>query len=51
MKVAVTDAPRSVRLAERPDPGPPEPGQTLVRVETVGICGSDLHLYRDELGT
>lgn len=50
MKVAVTDAPRSVLLAERPDPGPPQPGETLVRVETVGICGSDLHLYRDELG-
>ena len=50
MKVALTDAPRSVLLAERPEPGPPEPGQTLVRVETVGICGSDLHLYRDELG-
>ena len=49
MKVALTDAPRLVLLAERPEPGPPEPGQTLVRVETVGICGSD-HLYRDELG-
>jgi L-gulonate 5-dehydrogenase len=50
VKVAVTDSPRSVLLAERPEPGPPRPGQTLVRVETVGICGSDLHLYHDELG-
>jgi threonine dehydrogenase-like Zn-dependent dehydrogenase len=50
MKVAVTAAPRRVRLEDRPEPGPPGPGQTVVRVETVGICGSDLHLYRDELG-
>ena len=50
MRVAVTAAPHRVLLEERSDPGPPEAGQTLVRVETVGICGSDLHLYRDELG-
>ncbi len=50
MRVAVTTAPRRVLLEERPDPGPPQPRQTVVRVETVGICGSDLHLYRDELG-
>jgi threonine dehydrogenase-like Zn-dependent dehydrogenase len=50
MKVAVTDAPRSVVVEERPDPPPPAAGTTVLRVETVGICGSDLHLYRDELG-
>ena len=50
MRVAVTAARGSVLLEERPDPSPPQPGQTVVRVETVGICGSDLHLYRDELG-
>ena len=50
MRVAVTAAPRSVLVEERPEPSPPGPGQTLVRVEMVGICGSDLHLYRDELG-
>ena len=50
MKVAVTTRPRCVEVGERPAPGPPGPGHTVVRVETVGICGSDLHLYRDELG-
>ena len=50
VRVAVTTAPRRVLLEERPDPGPPEPGQTVVRVETGRHRGSDLHLYRDELG-
>jgi L-gulonate 5-dehydrogenase len=50
MRAAVTEGPGSIRLTDRPEPGPPGPGQTLLRVETVGICGSDLHLYRADLG-
>ncbi|MGY1592231.1 zinc-binding dehydrogenase [Geodermatophilus sp. SYSU D00708] len=50
MRAAVTEGPNSIRLSDRPEPGPPGPGQTLLRVETVGICGSDLHLYRADLG-
>ncbi|SFL44022.1 zinc-binding dehydrogenase [Geodermatophilus ruber] len=50
MRAAVTEGPGCIRLADRPEPGPPGPGQTLLRVETVGICGSDLHLYRADLG-
>ncbi|MDX2268198.1 MAG: zinc-binding alcohol dehydrogenase family protein [Bryobacter sp.] len=30
-------------LAEAPSPGP---GQVLVRIHTVGICGTDLHAFR-----
>lgn len=37
-----------VRLADEPDPVP-APGEALVRVTAVGICGSDLHWY-DESG-
>jgi len=44
MKVAVTVAPGRIDLIERPEPAP-GPGQALIRVERVGICGSDLHLY------
>jgi L-iditol 2-dehydrogenase len=33
-----------LRLAEEPDPVP-GPGEALVRVTAVGICGSDLHWY------
>ncbi|WP_448608768.1 zinc-binding dehydrogenase [Geodermatophilus sp. URMC 60] len=50
MRAAVTEGPGSIRLVDRPEPGPPGPGQTLLRVETVGICGSDVHLYRADLG-
>lgn len=35
---------RDVRLGEMPKPEP-GPGEVLVRVKSVGICGSDLHNY------
>ena len=46
MLVAELIAPREFRLAERPieDPGP---GEVQVRVDAVGICGSDLHSYSE----
>ena len=36
------------RIEVRSDVAIPEPGadEVLVRVETCGICGSDMHLYR-----
>lgn len=44
MLAARLHGPRDLRLEEvrRPEPGP---GQVLVRVEHVGICGSDVHVY------
>jgi L-iditol 2-dehydrogenase len=35
-----------VRIHQEPDPVP-EPGEELVRVTAVGLCGSDLHWYED----
>jgi L-iditol 2-dehydrogenase len=35
-----------LRVDDLPHPGDPPFGQALVRVEAVGICGSDLHTYR-----
>jgi 2-desacetyl-2-hydroxyethyl bacteriochlorophyllide A dehydrogenase len=37
--------PRDFRLEEVPDPVP-GPGEAVVRVRAVGICGGDLHEYR-----
>ncbi|MET0909548.1 MAG: alcohol dehydrogenase catalytic domain-containing protein, partial [Ilumatobacteraceae bacterium] len=50
MRAAVTVGPRSIDVVERPEPPPPGEGSTLLRVETVGICGSDLHFYTGALG-
>lgn len=35
-----------LRIHEEPEPTP-EPGQSLVRVEAVGLCGSDLHWFEE----
>lgn len=34
-----------MKLQQVPDPGPPLEGQLRLRIETVGICGSDIHYY------
>ncbi len=45
MKQAVIAGPRAFEIedVERPQPAP---GEVLVRVRNVGVCGSDLHFYR-----
>ncbi|GAB3347303.1 alcohol dehydrogenase catalytic domain-containing protein [Modestobacter lapidis] len=50
MRAAVTQGLGSVLLEDRPGPGGPVAGETVVRVEAVGICGSDLHLLHGDLG-
>ena len=44
MRAAVTVAPRQIEIREVPDPQPAS-DEALVRIETAGICGSDLHLF------
>lgn len=39
--------PSDLRVEQLPHPGPPDPGDVLLRVTAVGICGSDLHSYKD----
>jgi L-iditol 2-dehydrogenase len=41
---AVLHAPGDLRIEERPMPTP-GPGEVLVQVGSVGICGSDVHYY------
>lgn len=43
MRIAVTTAPGTMTVGEAPVPRP-QPGQALVAVEAVGLCGSDFHL-------
>jgi L-gulonate 5-dehydrogenase len=44
MRAAVTVAPRRIEIQDLPDPAPGL-DEALVRVETAGICGSDLHMF------
>ncbi len=46
MPAARLHGPRDMRIEQIPHPGAPPTGNVLLRVETVGICGSDLHTYR-----
>ena len=47
MKAAALAGARTFEMKEieRPEPGP---GEALLRVRSVGVCGSDLHFYRGE---
>lgn len=46
MRTVRLHAARDIRFREEPDPTP-APGQALVRVTAAGICGSDIHWYRE----
>jgi 2-desacetyl-2-hydroxyethyl bacteriochlorophyllide A dehydrogenase len=49
MKTIVLDQPGHFTLTETTPPGDPAPGEALVRVHRVGICGTDLHAYRGKM--
>src|SRR5437899_12395124 len=44
MTAAVLHAPRDFRIEQRRMPTPTE-GEVLVRILSVGVCGSDVHYY------
>ncbi|MDE2777002.1 MAG: alcohol dehydrogenase catalytic domain-containing protein [Chloroflexota bacterium] len=45
MQVARLHGPKDIRIAGEPAPPPPTPGEVTLGIKTVGICGSDLHMY------
>jgi L-iditol 2-dehydrogenase len=47
MKAVKLYAARDLRLDDVPAPAQPTAGDVLIRVDAVGICGSDLHMYQD----
>lgn len=47
MKAARLHGPRDLRIDHLPDPAAPGAGDALLRVNAVGICGSDLHMFAD----
>jgi L-iditol 2-dehydrogenase len=46
MRVARLHGAGDLRLSDEPAPEP-RPGESVVRVEAVGLCGSDLHWYEE----
>lgn len=46
MLVSVLDGPGQLRTEHRPVPQPGT-GEVLVRIRSVGVCGSDTHYYRE----
>lgn len=46
MKAIKWYAPRDMRLVEMQKPKP-KPHEALIRIESVGVCGSDIHYYLD----
>lgn len=49
MKALVYNGPWDMTLQELPQPRP-GPGEVLLRIKTVGICGSDVHGFTGESG-
>jgi L-iditol 2-dehydrogenase len=47
MKAAKFYGPHDFRIENVPEPAPPGAGTVVIRVGTVGVCGSDLHTYAD----
>lgn len=47
MKAARLYGPRDIRVEEVADPPVPPKGEVQIRVQAVGLCGSDLHTYRE----
>jgi 2-desacetyl-2-hydroxyethyl bacteriochlorophyllide A dehydrogenase len=45
MRTVILEQPGRFTLTESEQPGTPGPGEVLVRVLTVGICGTDLHAF------
>jgi 2-desacetyl-2-hydroxyethyl bacteriochlorophyllide A dehydrogenase len=45
MRAVTYQAPREVRVDERPEPALVDRGDAIVEIEASGICGSDLHIY------
>jgi L-iditol 2-dehydrogenase len=47
VKVARLHGVGDLRVTDEPEPDAPSPGMSLVRVTSVGICGSDLHWFAE----
>ena len=49
MKTIVLDEPGQFTLTDTPEPEGPVPGEALVRVRRIGICGTDLKAFEGKM--
>ncbi len=47
MKAMVLTGLLKIEIVEKPDPEIINPGDVLVRMKSVGVCGSDIHYYKE----
>ncbi len=45
MQVARLHGPKDIRIQSEAAPPPPKNGEVTLNIRTVGLCGSDLHMY------
>jgi threonine dehydrogenase-like Zn-dependent dehydrogenase len=48
MQTIVLDQPGRLTLTETPPPAGAGPGEAIVRVHRIGVCGTDLHAFKGE---
>jgi 2-desacetyl-2-hydroxyethyl bacteriochlorophyllide A dehydrogenase len=48
MKAIILDKPGQLRLLQMEEPSIPGPGEALIRIRQVGVCGTDFHAFRGE---
>jgi len=46
MKTIVLNEPGKFSMTDTPEPAQPGPGEALIKIHRVGICGTDLHAFR-----
>ena len=46
MRSSVLAGLNRIEISEKPVPGLENPGDVLIRMRSVGVCGSDIHYYR-----
>ncbi|GAH08588.1 unnamed protein product, partial [marine sediment metagenome] len=47
MRQVYLTAPRRFEVREAPEPGAIAPHEAVVRLEAIGVCGSDLHYFTE----
>ena len=45
MRQAIMSSPGVIEHREIPKPETPGPGEVILKIERIGVCGSDIHVF------